>query len=278
LTGKAIWYVESHLTEDVSLDAVAESVGVSRFHMSRAFTAATGMSLVAYARARRLSVAAKALSGGARDILTVALAAGYGSHEAFTRAFRQHFGQTPEQFRETPHPVNPDLKEPFLMHSSSTSTLAPPRIVSRDALLILGISRPCEIAGDPGIPAQWNQFSPCIGNLDGQVGKAAYGVICNSDDAGSYDYLCGVEVRQFPTEPSELTRLRIPPQTYAVFEHKQHVAEIAATWRAIWERGVSDAGCKAADGPAFERYGEQFDGKTGTGGFEIWVPIVPPQD
>lgn len=48
---------------------------------------------------------------------------------------------------------------------------------------------------------------------------------------------------------------------------------VMATWKAIWERGLADAGLKAMEGPAFELYGEQFNGMTGTGGFEIWVPV-----
>ena len=56
-----------------------------------------------YARARRLTEAARVLAKGAPDILNVALEADYGSHEAFTRAFRDHFGMTPEAVR-TRHP------------------------------------------------------------------------------------------------------------------------------------------------------------------------------
>jgi AraC family transcriptional regulator len=52
-----------------------------------------------YARGRRLSEAARALAAGAPNILEVALAAGYGSHEAFTRAFRRQFGVPPEALR-----------------------------------------------------------------------------------------------------------------------------------------------------------------------------------
>ncbi|MGE5157753.1 MAG: helix-turn-helix domain-containing protein [Gemmatimonas sp.] len=64
--------------------------------MVRAFAAATGFSVMRYVRARRLSEAARALARGAPDILSLALEADYGSHEAFTRAFRDHFGMTPE--------------------------------------------------------------------------------------------------------------------------------------------------------------------------------------
>src|ERR1700730_2814090 len=96
---KALWFIEGHLARELTLDEVAAIGGVSRYHMVRAFAAATGLSVMRYVRARRLSEAARALAGGAPDILRVALDADYGSHEAFTRAFRDHFGVTPEAVR-----------------------------------------------------------------------------------------------------------------------------------------------------------------------------------
>ena len=45
ITPKAIWYIESHLDDELSLDAIADAAGVSRFHLSRAFAASTGGSL-----------------------------------------------------------------------------------------------------------------------------------------------------------------------------------------------------------------------------------------
>ena len=99
VTSKALWYIESHLNTELTLDGAAEAACVSRFHLCRAFSVSAGISFAGYVRARRLSEAAKFLARGAPDILAVALDAGYGSHEAFTRAFRQHFGLTPEQLR-----------------------------------------------------------------------------------------------------------------------------------------------------------------------------------
>lgn len=84
--GKALWYIESHFNEAISLDDIAGVAGVSRFHMSRAFSVATGQSILAYIRGRRLTEAARKLACGAPDILSVALEASYNSHEAFTRA------------------------------------------------------------------------------------------------------------------------------------------------------------------------------------------------
>jgi AraC family transcriptional regulator len=283
VTSKAIWYVESHLDSELSLQEIAEAVGVSRFHLSRAFAVSTGISLAGYTRARRLGGAAKALAEGAPDtspdILSVALEAGYGSHEAFSRAFRQHFGLTPEQLREQAHFDNITLQEPMKMHRETSIALAAPRLVQEDTLLIFGISQRCPQVGDPAIPSLWSRFAPYLGHgasgphIEGQIGNVAYGAIYNSDESGSYDYVCGVAVKRFPAHPAEFTRLSIPPQSYAVFEHREHVSAIASTWKAIWERGLAEAGYKASDGPAFERYDERFDGRTGLGGLEIWVPV-----
>ena len=275
VTARSIWYIESHLSGDLSLEAVAGAVGVSRFHLSRAFNVTTGCALASYVRARRLSLAARALSGGAPDILAVALDAGYGSHEAFTRAFRQQFGLTPDQLRERGSVAGLDLMEALRMDDRHTTTLiAAPRVVRSDALLIFGLGERY-VRTNAGIPSQWDRFTPHLGTIPGQIGNVAYGVICNTDEAGSIDYITGVQVREFPDHPAEFTRLRIPPQTYAVFEHRDHVSSINSTWQAIWNDGLPNAGHEATDGPAFERYDERFDGRTGLGGFEIWIPIKP---
>ncbi len=272
VTARAVWYIESHLSDELSLETIAGAVGVSRFHLSRAFSVTTGCPLAHYVRARRLSRAAESLAAGAPDILSLAVGTGYGSHEAFTRAFRQQFGLAPEQLRERRHLEGVVLMNPIHLPDTADRTLAPPRIVRSDALLIFGLSE--RHAGtNARIPSQWDRFVPYLGTLANQIGRDTFGVICNTDDAGEMEYVCGVQVSQFPPEPKEFARLRIPPQTYAVFEHRDHVSAMSETWRAIWNQGLSSAGLEAADGPALERYGASFDGRTGLGGFEIWVPI-----
>jgi len=44
VTSKALWYIESHLSGEVSLEAIADAVGVSRFNLCRAFTVSIGYS------------------------------------------------------------------------------------------------------------------------------------------------------------------------------------------------------------------------------------------
>jgi len=272
--GKALWYVESHFAGEISLDQVAAAGGVSRYYLSRAFAEATGFPVMQYVRARRLSEAARALAAGAPDILSVALEAGYGSHEAFTRAFRDRFGVTPEAVRAERNVATLSLVEPIKMDESMLTTLEPPRFENGKTLLIAGLSERYDCDSSKAIPAQWQRFMPYIGNIPGQIGRMAYGVCCNSDEEGNFDYICGVEVADFSELPPELARLRIPARRYAVFTHRDHISTIRRTVNTIWNKWLPESGYEVADAPDFERYGADFNPETGTGGVEIWIPLA----
>ena len=271
---KALWYIESHLAEPLTLDDIASVAGISRFHLVRAFGEATGLSVMRYVRARRLTKAAYALAGGAPDILSLALDADYSSHEAFTRAFRDHFGITPEAVRAATCLDRMRLQEPIVMNSTALDHLTAPRFEISKPLLIAGIGERCTHEnGGAGIPNQWQAFHQSVGHVPRRIGNVAYGVCCNGDDGGNFDYIAGVEVADFSGLPREFSRVRIPEQKYAVFSHADHISTIRRTVSTIWNHWLPVSGFKAADGPNFERYDEKFDPATGNGGLEIWIPV-----
>ena len=271
---KALWYIESHLAAPLTLDEIAGVSGVSRFHLVRAFGTATGFSVMRYVRARRLSKAARALAAGAPDILSLALDADYSSHEAFTRAFRDHFGVTPEAVRAATCLDRLRLQEPIVMISTALEHLKPPRFETGKPLLVAGIGERCNHEnGGAGIPNQWQQFHHSVDHIPARVGKVAYGVCCNGDDAGNFDYVAGVEVADFSDLPREFAHVRIPEQKYAIFTHTEHISTIRRTVNTIWNHWLPVSGFKAADAPNFERYDEKFDPLTGNGGLEIWIPV-----
>src|SRR5262245_1868325 len=195
--GKALWYIESHFAGEITLEDVARVAGVSRYHLARAFEAATGWSVMRYTRARRLSDGARPRASGASDILSVALDAGYGSHEAFTRAFRDQFGVTPEDLRSRCRLDSIRTVEAIRMDESLLEGLETPRLGAGRQLLIAGLGARYNDDTCTAIPSQWQRFIPSIGQVPGQIGSVAYGVRCNSDDAGNMDYICGVEVADF---------------------------------------------------------------------------------
>ncbi|HWK65644.1 MAG TPA: AraC family transcriptional regulator [Rhizobiaceae bacterium] len=269
---RALWFIESHIGGEITLDDIAQACGVSRFHLSRAFSATLGRSIMRYLRARRLTEAARALAAGAPDILSIALGAGYASHEAFTRAFRDQFRMTPEQLRAKGELEGLELVEPILMEQNFDAKLEPPRFVDAKALLIAGLAQRYEYEDMDGIPSQWERFQPYIGQIPREIGGAAFGVIANSDDKG-FDYVCGVEVSDFSDIDPSLTKLRLSPQRYAVFVHRGHVASVRNTMHAVWRDWLPKSGHTAADAPSLERYGKDFDPRTGLGGLELWLPL-----
>ena len=96
----AIEYMEEHLTEELTLGDVAESVYISAFHFQRAFSMMTGISPTEYLRNRRLSQAGEELAKGDARVLDVALKYGYDSPESFTKAFTRFHGVSPMQVRK----------------------------------------------------------------------------------------------------------------------------------------------------------------------------------
>jgi AraC family transcriptional regulator len=269
---KALWFIESRLARPMTLDEISAVAEVSRFHLVRAFGEATGFSVMRYVRARRLTEAARALAAGAPDILSLALDADYGSHEAFTRAFREHFGITPEMVRATTCLDRLKLQEPIMMDSTALENLPAPRLEIVKPLLVAGLGERYTWESGAAIPGQWHRFQQSVHDIPRRIGNVTYGVCCNADDAGNFDYIAGVEVADFSDLPREFSRVRIPEQRYAVFTHRDHISTIRRTINTIWNHWLPSSGLKAADAPNFERY-ENFDPATGNGGIEIWVPI-----
>ena len=125
----------------------------------------------------------------------------------------------------------------------------------------------------PPFRASGSAFTRKSTSIPARIGKVAYGVCCNGDDSGNFDYIAGVEVADFSDLPREFARVRIPEQKYAVFTHAEHISTIRRTVNTIWNHWLPASGMKAADAPSFERYDEKFDPATGNGGLEIWMPV-----
>lgn len=91
--------------DDSSLtgEAVAARLHLSRFHCDRLIAATAGEPPGRLRRRILLERAAYRLLTSDDDLLEVALAAGYGSHTAFTRAFRRAYGDVPSRWRNGAH-------------------------------------------------------------------------------------------------------------------------------------------------------------------------------
>ena len=71
-----------------------------------------------------------------------------------------------------------------------------------------------------------------------------------------------------------MERVDLPSQLYAVFTHTGHISDLPKTVYTIWNKVLPESGLEAAKAPDFEKYDHRFDGQTGRGEVEVWIPII----
>lgn len=97
---KVIIYIQEHINSPPQLEVLAHVAGFSPFHFHRIFAAFVGETIGQYIRRLRLEQAARRLLGSTQNVTNIALAVGYETPSAFTKAFKLHFGVSPSQLRE----------------------------------------------------------------------------------------------------------------------------------------------------------------------------------
>lgn len=102
---KVLVHIQQHLDDELTTEELAALACVSPRHFHRIFSGMLGESLAAHLRRLRLERAAVHLTLTRRRILDLALAAGFDSHEAFTRAFTQAFQLSPSEYRRRHAPT-----------------------------------------------------------------------------------------------------------------------------------------------------------------------------
>jgi AraC family transcriptional regulator len=110
-------YIDKHLDEELGLETLSHVAAFSKYHFHRQFTAIFGISVHRYIQLIRMKRASYRLAFRTHNTVTdIAMDSGYETPEAFARAFRQRFGQTPTAFR-----MKPDW-EPWLAISGPLAT------------------------------------------------------------------------------------------------------------------------------------------------------------
>lgn len=187
------WQIEFRLGETVDLKRLSEAGAVSPYHMCRVFQQGAGMSVMSYARARRLSVAAKAIASGEESLLNVALDAGYTSHAAFTRAFARCFGVLRSTIRTARCLSTLTVVGPLTMKKDMIVDVAKPELRERQAFRVVGLSAVCSFENTGAIPGLWQAANAREGEIEGAVPGVGYGVCCDHDETGRFRYVAGAE-------------------------------------------------------------------------------------
>jgi YesN/AraC family two-component response regulator len=92
-------YIESHYSENITLESIANDLGYSKFYLSRIFTNKIGYHFNDYLNRLRINKAQSLLSESSMSISEIALECGYESLRNFNRVFKQYSLITPTEFR-----------------------------------------------------------------------------------------------------------------------------------------------------------------------------------
>lgn len=302
-------HIDAHLDAPLDLAALAELAHFSPFHFHRLFAAWMGETLGAYLQRRRLEVAAQGLTlSPDRSVLELALAVGFGSGEAFARAFKLHFGCTPSAWRAgsaarwaaylreqrrqlglLPQHRNLDQDGRTAAHDDAGSFFEPPHQASELFIMDVEIKTlaPQRIAFlryigpyGPAITEFWyQQFTPWI-EAEGLAGQPCYGI--GHDDPSitppercRYDAAIAVGPDYQPSGAASVTEL--PGGLYAVAKFRGDNREIGTAWSELFREWLPASGMSCDGRPCFELYDDP-DGaeEPGTGIFHCWlcIPVV----
>lgn len=99
LNQRLLLYMDSHFKEDLTLEALAKTLGINRFYLSHLFSEKLHTSFPSYLNGKRIDYAMKLLLGSSLSVTEIAYECGFASTRTFYRAFRTITGMTPCQFR-----------------------------------------------------------------------------------------------------------------------------------------------------------------------------------
>ena len=296
-------HIDQHLDRALELGELAEVAHFSAFHFHRLFSVWMGETLGDYLRRRRLEVAAMRLAAQPRlPVLSVALSVGFGSAEAFARAFRSRFGCTATAWRRQEAQRRAGRRLAAADSNPGQALRKPDQEAQPHRLDHEGSIRSAEelvmkvklIERQPVKVAYLRHIGPYGPALSGFWQKVVYPWIASNDWLDrprygiSYDdpaisapekcrYDACVEVPQdfMPTGQSLVTT--IPGGRYAMSGFSGPMAGIGEAWDALLRDWLPASGLQLDARPCFEYYapGAGYDARTGLFSFDIVIPVVP---
>jgi AraC family transcriptional regulator len=295
---RVLAYIDQHLEQPISLVSLAEVAHFSPFHFHRLFSAWMGETFGDYLRRRRVEVAAMRLASQPRSrVLNIALSVGFGSAEAFTRAFKIRFGCSPTAWREQEYSLR-NANSNFGQANSKRS-LALQAVFTEYAISlnphkenIMNVTlidrQPATVAylrhlgpyGEP-IGRFWQEtYVPwAVMNKLG-ADHARYGI--SHDDPSitapeqcRYDACAEVSADFMAVGSAHKTT--IPGGKYAALKFKGTVEKVGEAWAALLRDWLPSSGLQLDGRPCFEYYpkGAAYDCVTGEFECEICVPVAP---
>lgn len=266
---RGVDFIESNLHKDIDSADVSREACLSRWHFQRIFKAITNETLKGYIRGRRMSAAFDALLDTGRPIIDIAMESGFDSQSSFSKAFKKHFGISPNTARTTGKKKalvgKTRLDRDYIRHISQNISQTP-EIFEQKPMTVVGMktlfhsvdSEKNNIA--ERLPELWQAFVPRMDEIPFRQDSYGYGIIQQtSDDSDLLEYLAACAVSHLDRIPDGMIALELPAATYASFRHQGRTSTINDTVNYIYSGWLLEAEVNHTWGPDIEFYGDEFN-------------------
>jgi len=274
--------IEDNFAEQVDLADLAISLGTTEYHLRRMFSSLAGMPLSEYIRRRRMSVAAADVLGD-EDLLGIAVRFGYGSTEAFGRAFRAVHGASPADVRRDGGPlrVQPHMRFRLTVEGNSPMDT---RIANRPAFRLVGRSARVPLIHqgvNPHIQAHIASLPPeehvrlkALSDTEpGGLLQVSAEVDPDYAEGSELTYLHGVALRAESSVPDGLDVIEVGAGEWAVFRTAgPHPEALQSTWARTATEWFPSHPWRLRRGPSIVAVldrSEDFSAAT----TELWLPV-----
>ncbi|MER7760669.1 AraC family transcriptional regulator [Streptomyces sp. NPDC097619] len=277
--------VEERLDQEVDVGGLAGRLGTTEYHLRRMFSSLAGMPLSEYVRRRRMTVAAAEVVRGDGDLLGIAVRYGYGSTEAFGRAFRAVHGAGPRDVRRDGGPLRaqPRLRIRLTVEGSTPMDT---RLVDRPAFRLVGHAARVPLVHqgvNPDIqrhvlslPPEAHQRLKALGDTEpGGLLQVTDDLDPDAAEGTELTYLHGVAVGAATATPDDLDAIEVPAGQWAVFRTAgPHPQALQTAWAATATDWFPSNPWRLRPGPSIVAVLDRAaDFSTAT--CELWLPVEP---
>ncbi|MFJ2370841.1 GyrI-like domain-containing protein [Microbacterium sp. NPDC087665] len=273
--------IEASAEGDLDVAAFAREHGTTEYHLRRMFSALAHMSLSEYVRRRRMTVAGAELVAGAPSLLNVAVRHGYGSVEAFGRAFRAVHGITPSEARRDGGPLRtqPTLRFRLSVEGSTpmhvTITHQPSLVLAGHAvdvpLIHVGVNPHIQQHIAAIAPEEHARLKALSDAEPSGILAVTADIDPDAPEGSMLTYLHGVALQTSTPVPDDLDAIPLDAGAWAVFAAEGPFPDTLQTlWAATATDWFPSNPWRLRPGPSIVRY-LSFTGTHAS--CELWLPV-----
>ena len=277
--------VEERLGAELDLAGVARAAGSTEYHLRRMFSSLAGMPLSEYVRRRRMTVAAGDVVRGSDDLLSIAVRYGYGSVEAFGRAFRAVHGAGPSDVRRDGGPLRTQSQLRFRLTVEGSRPMDA-SIVHRPAFVLAGHAARVPLIHhgvNPHIQqhiaslplSEHDRLKELSDTEPAGMLQVSDGVDPDGTEGSELTYLHGVAVTGTTPVPEDLDTIEVAAGRWAVFRTAGAFPEaLQSAWAATATDWFPSNPWRLRPGPSIVSIIDRSADFT-TATTELWLPVEP---